>query len=291
MQSETPAPLSNLIHNGVLCHAPEARVPVTDRAIRWGQGVFETLAAYDGRPFLTESHLKRLRQAAGILDLHCPCDTILIEAMDFVLQSSGLDVAGSSRLRLTLTSPTETQGNPPSGPLESWFVESSPLPNHPERAAVITIPFVRNDRSALTGLKTINYGENVIALKLARESGADEALFANTRDLLCEGTWSNVFVYHEGTYLTPPLSSGCLPGVTRALVLDLCRDLGITVREVDFPMGRLAEIEGAFLTSSLREIQVISSLDGRPLNDPPGVALIKAAYRAQVERYCRISST
>jgi branched-chain amino acid aminotransferase len=291
MQSEIPSSLSNLIHNGVLCHAPEARVAMTDGAIRWGQGVFETLAAYDGRPFLTESHLERLRQAAGMLDLHCPFDTILIEAMDSVLQSSGLDVAGRSRLRITLTSPTEWRSTPPSGPPESWFIEASPLSNHPERAAVVTIPFVRNDRSALTGLKTINYGENVIALKLARESGADEALFANTRDLLCEGTWSNIFVHHEGTYLTPPLSSGCLPGVTRALVLDLCRDLGITVREVDFPMGRLAEIEGAFLTSSLREIQIISSLNGRPLNDPPGVALIKAAYRTQVERYCRRSST
>lgn len=155
----------------------------------------------------------------------------------------------------------------------------------------MTVPFVRNERSALAGLKTINYGENVIAQRLAREAGADEALFGNTLDCLCEGTWSNIFVYHEGGFLTPPLDSGCLPGVTRALVLELCRGLGITVREAVLSMDRLAEIEAAFLTSSLREIQVISFLNGRPLSDPPGVAAIRDAYRKRVEAECWTIST
>ncbi len=286
MPSETPPPLSNLIHNGRPSHASEALVAVTDGAIRWGQGVFETLAVYQGRPFLAQAHLDRLRHAAARLDLHCPSDSILLNAMDSVLDSGGMRVAERSRLRITLTSPDHRRPDTSSTAPESWFVEASPCPDYRERTSVITVPFVRNERSALAGLKTINYGDNVIAQRLSREAGVDEALFGNTRDCLCEGTWSNIFVYHEGGFLTPPLDSGCLPGVTRALVLELCRGLGITVREADLPMDRLAEVGAAFLTSSLREIQVISSLNDRPMSDPPGVAAIREAYRKRVEAEC-----
>lgn len=289
MQSETPISPRLLIHNGALCQAAEARVAISDGALRWGQAVFETLAAYRGTPFLIEAHLGRLRHAAATLDLHCPSDQLLVEAMETVLRANGLDFADRARLRITLTSPERDQSGPL--PLASWLVEASPLPLHPERAAVITIPYARNERSALAGLKTINYGENVIALKLAREAGADEALFGNTRDQLCEGTWSNIFVYHEGKYLTPPLSSGCLPGVTRALVIELFHVSQITVCEADLPMDRLADIEGAFLTSSLREIQPVSSLNGRALGDPPGLGLIRDAFRRHVERLCGGATT
>jgi branched-subunit amino acid aminotransferase/4-amino-4-deoxychorismate lyase len=143
---------------------------------------------------------------------------------------------------------------------------------------------LRNERSALAGLKTINYGENVVALRLAGADGADEALFGNTGDKLCEGTWSNVFLYRDGTWRTPPLTSGCLPGVTRALVLELFRELGVPVKDVVIPLSELPFSEAAFLTSSLREIQPVSAIDGRELPEPSDLPRLRAAFAARVTR-------
>jgi len=196
--------------------------------------------------------------------------------METLLTVNELESLARARVRLTLTAPVT--GGP------SWLIEAGPPPAHPEKARVITIPFTRNERSALAGLKTINYGENVVALRLARASGADEALFGNTRDELCEGTWSNVFLYRDGTWLTPPLSSGCLPGVTRALVLELFRELGVPVNEVVIPLSELPLAEAAFLTSSLREIQAVSAIDGRELPEPSDLPRLRAAFAARVTR-------
>ena len=86
------------------------------------------------------------------------------------------------------------------------------------------VPWVRNERSAVAGLKTTSYAENVVALAYAKERGAIEAVFANTRGELCEGTGSNVFVVRDGVVWTPPLDSGCLAGITRALAVEWCRE-------------------------------------------------------------------
>ena len=282
MQNESATQASFLIHNGILCNDGAAGAGINDGALIRGQGAFETLAAYRGTPFLVSAHLDRLRHTAEVLDLICPPDADLIEAMTTVLQANGLTAITKARVRITLTSP-------PQG--ESWFVEASLPPEHAEDTQVITIPFVRNERGALTGLKTINYGENVVALKLARASGADEILFGNTRDELCEGAWANVFVCLSGHILTPPLSSGCLPGVTRAAVIDLSRDLGVAVAERAIAMAELPMIDGAFFPSRLREIQWISRLNGRDLAEPPALATLKPAFRALVANHLDKTAT
>jgi branched-chain amino acid aminotransferase len=130
---------------------------------------------------------------------------------------------------------------------------------------VVTVPWTRNERGALAGLKTTSYGENVVALARAREQGATEALFANTQGRLCEGTGSNVFVVLGGRLLTPPLSSGCLAGITRELVLEWSG-----AEEADLPLGALAEAEEVFLTSSTRDIQAVQRVDGGDLPAAPG---------------------
>lgn len=265
-----------LIHNGILRESGAEVISVSDGAPARGQGAFETIAAYHGRPFLATEHLGRLRRAAAVLDLDCPPDLDLLAAMETLLTANQLGSLAKARVRLTLTAPIT--GGP------SWFVEAGPPPAHPEKARVITIPFTRNERSALAGLKTINYGENVVALRLARAAGADEALFGNTRDELCEGTWSNVFLYRGGTWLTPPLTSGCLPGVTRALVLELFRELGLPVKEIVIPLSDLPGTEAAFLTSSLREIQPITAIDGRELTESSDLPRLREAFAARVDR-------
>lgn len=265
-----------LVHNGEVRPSDALLLPAGDGLAAYGTGAFETLAAYRGRPFLAEAHLARLRHAAGVLRLPCPEDAALREAMDTALAANQLQETAQCRIRITLSSPADTS--------PCWWVEATPCPPHAATARVITSPvFVRNERSPLAGLKITHGGDSILAQRLAREAGADEALFANTRDELCEGAWSNVFVALDGRWLTPPLDSGCLPGVTRALVLELFRELGLTVEEATLSTARLDRVESAFLTSSLREIQPISSIDGRSLAIPALLGDLQAAYRRRTE--------
>ena len=130
---------------------------------------------------------------------------------------------------------------------------------------------------ALAGLKTISYAENVRALAYAEANGAHEAIFPNTRGNLCEATGSNVFLVHDGAWCTPPVSAGCLNGVTRQLLLDLGSANGIPIAERDVPVGALRDAEEAFVASTIREVQPIAKVDGHALPRAPGPVTEKLA--------------
>jgi len=133
------------------------------------------------------------------------------------------------------------------------------------------VPWTRNERGALTGLKTTSYAENVVALARAHEHGASEALFGNTVGQLCEGTGSNVFVVLDGEIHTPPVVSGCLPGITRALTVEWTG-----AKETDLPLDVLERADEVFLTSTLRDVQAVHRIDGRELPGVPGPVTAKA---------------
>jgi branched-chain amino acid aminotransferase len=137
---------------------------------------------------------------------------------------------------------------------------------------VITTPWPRNEHSAIVGLKTTSYAENVLALTYARERGGGEAVFGNIAGNLCEGTGTNVFVVTGGRLITPPLSAGCLAGVTRDLVIEWAG-----AAEEDLSIGALAAAEEAFLTGTTRDVQPIRSVDGVALPAAPGPVTRKAA--------------
>ena len=137
----------------------------------------------------------------------------------------------------------------------------------------MTVPWPRNERSAVAGVKTTSYAENVVMLAEARKVGASEAIMANTRGNLCEGTGTNVFVVLGDRLVTPPLLAGCLAGVTRGLVLELLDE----AEEDDVPMAALAEADEVLLTSSTRDVQPLRSLDGRPLPGAAGPVARRAA--------------
>jgi branched-chain amino acid aminotransferase len=123
--------------------------------------------------------------------------------------------------------------------------------------AVAVVPWTRNEHGALAGLKTTSYADNVVALAAAGDAGASEALFANTAGALCEGTGSNVFAGFGERLVTPPLSSGCLAGVTRALLLEALAGAGVPAEESDVPLGELAVADEVFLVSTTREVQPV----------------------------------
>lgn len=258
MDPDSEAPFF-VICDGDLRDGRAPAVSLSDGAIARGNGLFETIAVYAGRPFLLDEHLERLRIGAARLGLEVPSTEAIEGSVSRLLEASELAGVPRARLRLTLTE------GPPHEPGSRWFVEATPAPAHAATATAVTLPFARNEQGALSGLKTINYGENVIAMRRAREAGADEGLFGNTAGNLCEGTWSNVFVFAGGGWITPPLDSGCLPGVTRALVLELAANSSTPIREAHLPLAEMERVEAAFLTSSLREIQPLTAIDGRPL--------------------------
>ena len=136
------------------------------------------------------------------------------------------------------------------------------------------MPWPRNERGALAGLKTTSYAENVVALAEAKRKGATEAIFANLAGHLCEGTGSNVFYVVDGELRTPSLASGCLAGVTRALLLEWFGGV-----EVDEPIGVVEKASEVFLASTTRDVQAVVRWDERELEPGPVTADALATWR------------
>jgi branched-chain amino acid aminotransferase len=253
--------------NGVLLDADAARISPFDHGVLVGDGVFETVRVYGGVPFAWRRHLDRLGHSARGLGLVVPDRDELRAAAETVLRANRLTEA---RLRITVTSGIAPLGSERGESPPTVIVAATEVRPWPSTTTVVIAPWARNERGATTGLKTISYAENVRALAVAQEQGAGEAVFANTRGELCEATGSNVFVVQDGAVLTPPAESGCLLGVTRALVLELCGELGVPHGEPTLPVDALAEADEAFLTSTVREVQPIDAVDGRALPHSPG---------------------
>ncbi|MDQ6855145.1 MAG: aminotransferase class IV [Actinomycetota bacterium] len=260
--------------NGQLVPASEARVSPFDHGLLVGDGVFETLRVYGGIPFAWTRHHERLARSAGGLGLAAPPSTELREAADAVLAANGLS---NARLRITVTGgPMPPGSERAEGPPTVLIMAGPPTP-FAATVDVVTVPWARNERGAVAGLKTTSYAENVRALTFARERAAGEAIFLNTRGELCEATGSNVFVIRDGVVRTPADDAGCLLGVTRALVLELCAENGIQADEVTLAPTALGEADEAFLTSSTREVQTIGQTDGRAMPAAPGPTTEKIA--------------
>ena len=262
--------------NGSLVAAAEATISVFDHGLTVGDGVFETLKAVDGRPFATRRHLARLRRSADGLGLRIRCaDDELRLAMAEVLASHQLPLA---RVRVTVTGGAAPLGSERGESTATVLVAAAPLVARPGSTAVRVLPWPRNELGALVGIKTTSYAENVKALAYATARGCSEAIFANTADLLCEGTGSNVFAVVGGRLLTPPLSSGCLAGVTRDLVLEVTE-----AEEADIPMGAFAMATEVFLTSTGRDVQPVHQVDDRPVAvDGPATRAAARAFAALV---------
>ncbi len=274
-----PGPTVTLMHawvDGSLLPDPHVKaVRVTDHGLTVGDGVFETLKVVDGRPFALGPHLDRLARSATGLGLDEPDRDAVLAGVRAVLDAAHLSLG---RLRITVTGGPAPMGSGRGDAGQTITVVADEMPPAATRSAVVTVPWPRNERGATAGLKTTSYAENVIALAHAKSQGADEAVFANTVGDLCEGTGSNVFYVVGGELRTPTLASGCLAGVTRALVLDW-----YGAREVDAPLAEVAaQASEVFLVSTTRDVQPVLRWDGRTWAEPGPVTV--AAAHAWAER-------
>lgn len=247
--------------NGHLLDDPTApAVRVSDHGLTVGDGVFEAVKVRDNKPFALTRHLERLvRSAAGLglppVELDC-----VRRGVAEVLEGQALALG---RLRITYTGGPAPLGSGRGDEPPTLIVVADSMGEWPASTAVATVRWPRNERSPLCGLKTTSYAENVVALAEAHRRGATEAVFANLAGNLCEGTGSNVFYVVDGELRTPTLESGCLPGVTRALVLEWYGG-----REVDEPLGVIEEASEVFLVSTTRDVQAVHRWDARELPAP-----------------------
>ena len=269
-----------IFHQDRLVPTDAVRVSPFDHGLTVGDGVFESLITYAGRPFALRRHFERLQRSAKAMGLETPGFEQVREAVRQVVTANDCEHA---RLRLTVT-----RGEAPLGSEHgshgpgTFLVASAELPQRPPLAEVHLVPWTRNERGALTQVKSTSYGENVVALAAAHARGAQEAIFLNTQGHLCEGSGSNLFLVQEGRLCTPPLSSGCLAGITRGIVLELAAVLGMPVEELPLPLAALHAASEAFLTSTFREVQPISKVDDQVLPLGPLTLQLQEAFRQRV---------
>jgi branched-chain amino acid aminotransferase len=281
--------------NGVITPAAEARVSVLDNGFTFGDAVYETLRTYGGRPFALGRHLARLRGSAARLGFAAPADDSALTATLKAL----LDRAGNqeSFIRLIVTrgegdiSYHFERVKTPTVVMVVKPFEGFPDHHYTEGVALSVVSIRRNHPLALDpAIKSCNLLNNVLAVREAQARGAVEAILLNQEGRVAEGASTNVFIVADGEVLTPPLSAGILHGITRDVVLEVAREAGITVREVEVTVEDLAAADEVFITSSTREVMPARSVDGRAVgHGKPGplTRRLLEAYRAAVPRYCR----
>ncbi|MFI6516950.1 aminotransferase class IV [Spirillospora sp. NPDC050679] len=255
--------------NGELLDPEHATVSVFDHGVIVGDGVFETVKATGGEPFALTRHLRRLARSAAGLGLPAPDEDAIAHGVLEVLAAA--PKWPLARVRITYTSGVGPLGSDRGRSGGTAVVAAAEQPPFPATGDVTVVPWPRNERGALSGLKTTSYADNALALAYAKERGGGEAIFGNLAGNLCEGTGSNVFLVLDGRLVTPTLASGCLAGVTRALVLEW-----FGAEERDVPLEDLYRAEEAFLTSTTRNVQPIAKVDQTALPAAPGPVTAKA---------------
>ena len=267
--------------DGRLCRGGEATLSLFDRGARDGEGLFETLRVDDGRPLLWERHMERLVLSAAVLGFPVPASPqALRAALDQVLAAQGLRDAV---VRITVT-----RGIPGGRPTRTGaWLDAEPLAGRlwrGTRAGAATVVVSRRPFApgSLGAHKTTSRLPYHLAREEARVAGADEALLVSEAGEVLEGAVSNVFAVIGGEVITPPLSTGILPGITREIVLRRCAALGLPARERTLSLAALRSGTEMVLTNSVQEVVPVAALDGHPMPGREVAARLGAAYRQAV---------
>jgi len=261
----------------------EATIPLLDRGLQYGDGAFETLRAEGGAAFFLNEHLARLHSglaalgidSAGVSDLAREGTRAVLDRLGGrtatvkVIVTRGLGLGGpvigdDARPMVVVTGREDST-------------------KRPERMRAVSSSVVRNERSPLAGVKSLNYLEMVLARAQASDAGADEAIVLNTSGRVAEASSANVFALVDGRLVTPSVDEGCLPGIVRAEVLRIARASEQGCVEGELEPDDLARAEEAFLTNSRIGVAALVELDGRPVGDGgpgPLTARLRAEFRA-----------
>jgi branched-chain amino acid aminotransferase len=268
----------------------EAVISVHDRGFRYGDGVFDTLRVYEGRPFLLERHVARLLNGARALGIApLPDASALGRFIRELIDRNGLLHAV---VRTTLTRGASPGWDPSEAADPTLVAVEQPFSGYPERlyasgASIVILNESRLRPAALApDVKSLSLMAHVQAKREAIEQGADEAVLCTESGFVAEGTVSNIFCVEDGRLRTPPLSDGILQGITREVVLDLARRDGLVTEESSITPESLREADEVFLTSTGMEVLPVIRVDGRPVGSgQPGA--ITLALRRRYQEFVR----
>jgi len=286
--------------NGRVFDQEHAVISVFDHGFLYGEGVYETLRTYNGRPFLFDRHMRRLRASAGMVALDVPIGDAEIDArFRETMRAAGL---GESTGREAYIRILVTRGI---GEL-TYDLAACPNPSivvivkpnvEPSREAfergvkVALVPIVRNHPDTVNPrIKSNNLLNNALAMQEAFKRGAYEGVMRNYKGQLAECTQSNLFIVKNGVAMTPPLDAGLLPGITREFLFEVGADVGITVRDAELHDDDLLGADEAFLTSTTREAVPIVQVDDRTIGSGspgPVTRALLDGYRRRAQELTR----
>jgi len=267
--------------NGKFMPETEALVPLNDRGFLLGDGLFETMRVAHGQPFRFAQHLERLTRGAEFLKIQLPF--MPREIQKFAEQLIGQNGLADAVLRVTLTRGPGARGysTKNAGPA-TLAMTLQPLPpvdaDEPVQWSLVTSSFRIPAGDALASFKTTSKILNVLARAEAEEKGADEALLLNTNGEVAETAGGNIFWIYQDTVCTVPTGCGVLPGITRAVVLEICQSLGLETNKRIIKPEHLRQSAGIFVTQSALGIIPIAAFDGLPVAPSPLVNQIAGAY-------------
>jgi branched-chain amino acid aminotransferase len=281
--------------NGNVVPAEQARVSVLDNGFTFGDAVYETLRTYEGRPFHLDRHLERLRASAARLGFAAPFgDEVFARRLDDLLARAGNP---ESYIRIILSrgeGDISYRFDRVKGPTLVMVVklfEPPPARDYAEGIPVVIASVRRNHPRALDpAIKSNNLLNNILAVREGQARGAVETILLNDLGEVAEGASSNVFVVKGGEAATPPLTAGILSGITRRVVLDLCRELGVPAREETLRVADLLAADEVFMTSTTKEAVPVRAIDDTPIGaGMPGPVhrRILQAYREYARRHVR----
>jgi branched-chain amino acid aminotransferase len=280
--------------DGELVPADEATVSVHDRGFAYGDAVFETVRVYGGEPFRWESHLDRLDASCEALSLPLPVSrATLRERVAETLRANDCEEAA---VKLSISRGVDTRGlTPPDDPDPTVVITLSPLSpggtdgertwDEPARLQTTKTRAVP-DRVIPAAAKTHNYLPQILARLETRVSDATEALLLDADGKVAEAATANVWFVADDALRTPSLDGPILPGITRETVLDIAEAEGIPVEAGTYEPDDLRSADEAFLTSSIREVKPVATVDGVEVGGGPVTSLVGRLYDAQVEEAC-----
>ena len=273
--------------NGNFIEEEEATISVFDRGFLYGDGVFETLRIYNGKPFLFDRHIGRLSHGLGSLFIGDKYS--FSEYLEHTRELIERNNVTEGVLRIQATRGPgkrgySTTGNYDPTVLISLHVAPNVDLNNVLPVKLATSTQILSDHDPFSTLKTTNKLANIVALREAEKIGMDDALLTNHKGNITEASGSNVFWTKDNTLFTPPVSSGCLSGITRGMILELAIALKLPTVQQDITPTELGNAESVFLTNSVREIQPVIQIDDKLVAISPLAARLHAAYREAVEQ-------
>lgn len=266
--------------NGKFVSEEHAVISVFDRSFLYGDGLFETIRVFNGKPFRWPQHLERLRRGAKFLKIKLPFAQK--ELRQFADQLIAKNKTPDTLLRLTLSRGVGIRGYSPKNANRPILVMSlHPAPKidfkNPPQWKLIASSFQLPANEPLAQFKTCNKLPQILARVEADAAGADEALLLNTNGFVVEGASSNLFWIERGTVFMPP-DAGILSGVTRAVILEICRKLKISVHQKNIYLENLRRMDGIFLSLSSFGIVEAKSFNGKKLKQSPLTRQIARIY-------------